>query len=53
MGDRRRFRVYHSADLVRDYFEDQLEPARPVIPDEWADALVQRDSSTLASSAHG
>ena len=24
VGGRRRFRVYHSASLIRDYFEDQL-----------------------------
>lgn len=35
VGERRRFRVYHSADEIRDYLEDQLLPSQPVVVDEW------------------
>ena len=42
VGGRRRFRVYHSATQVRDYFEDQIEPAVVELsPDEWTSRVIE------------
>jgi superfamily II DNA or RNA helicase len=43
IGGRRRFRVYHSATQIRDYFEDQIEPAPVELPrDEWTDRIIDQ-----------
>lgn len=42
VGGRRRFRVYHSADLIRDYSADQIQPL-PTSPDKgWAQRLREK-----------
>ena len=42
VGGHRRFRVYHSASQVRDYFEDQIEPAVVEVPrDEWIRRVLE------------
>lgn len=44
IGGRRRFRVYHSATQIRDYFDDQIEPATIELSrDEWTDRIVNQD----------
>jgi len=43
VGGRRRFRVYHSPTVIRDYFEDQLRPAAsPAAHDVWTKRLSDR-----------
>ncbi|MBA9004153.1 SNF2-related protein [Thermomonospora cellulosilytica] len=48
VGGRRRFRVFHSATLIQDYFEDQLQPVQSAVVDEWANALAERRFVDLA-----
>jgi SNF2 family DNA or RNA helicase len=42
VSGRRRFRVYHSQGVIRDYFEDQLQPHELSTSGEWADRILQR-----------
>jgi hypothetical protein len=43
IGARRRFRVYHSATQIRDYFEDQIEPAAIELPrDQWTNRIIDQ-----------
>ena len=42
VGGRRRFRVYHSAALIRDYSEDQLQLQDLAAGGEWADRLLEQ-----------
>ena len=43
VSGRRRFRVYHSQGVLRDYFEDQLQLQEHSAGGEWADRLLQRN----------
>jgi superfamily II DNA or RNA helicase len=43
VSSRRRFRVYHSPEAIRDYFEDQLRMHEPPAGGEWARRIGQRD----------
>ena len=40
VAGRRRFRVFHSVDSVREYSEDQLVSAEIACVDQWANAIV-------------
>jgi SNF2 family DNA or RNA helicase len=43
IGARRRFRVYHSATHIRDYFEDQIEPAAIELSrDQWTNRIIDQ-----------
>lgn len=43
VGGRRRFRVYHSVTQIRDYFEDQIEPAVVGLPhDDWTARIIDQ-----------
>ncbi len=43
VGDRRRYRVYHSATEVRSYFEDQLIPVESEWTESWAERIKDED----------
>ena len=47
MGGRRRFRVYHGADLIRDYLEDQIEPLVASPDKGWARRLREKRFADL------
>jgi superfamily II DNA or RNA helicase len=43
VGGQRRFRVYHSHDVIRDYVEDQLQPQGAAAGGEWTENLLHRN----------
>src|SRR5262249_18837799 len=43
----RRFRVFHSANLIRDYTEDQLQPAALQQSGDWAEQLGKKQFVSL------
>jgi superfamily II DNA or RNA helicase len=43
VGGRRRFRVYHSADLIREYSEDQIQLQEMPAGGEWAERMLKRE----------
>jgi len=47
VGGRRRFRVYHGADLIRDYLEDQIEPLVASPDKGWARRLREKRFADL------